>query len=75
MPKKLAPRGKQYGSPLKAIREHCIGCMGGESWKAVELCPCPECKLWPFRYGIGTDSARAKGKIIDPENYKYVEGD
>lgn len=37
--------------PLKAIRKHCIYCMGG-SQHEVELCPSEKtCFLWPYRFG------------------------
>ena len=74
MPASKAPKGKNYGSPLKAIRQHCIDCCGGEGWKEVVLCACPECKLWPFRFGQGPNAARAKGKIVDPEKFVLVKG-
>ena len=74
MPASNAPKGKNYGSPLKAIRLHCIECVGGDGWKEVVLCPCPECKLWPFRFGRGPDVSRAQGKIVDPDKFVLVKG-
>lgn len=37
-------------SPLKAIRAHCLECVGG-SYREVKLCPCTKCELYPFRFG------------------------
>ena len=37
-------------TPLKAIRLHCLECMGW-SWKEVELCTGKLCPLYPFRFG------------------------
>lgn len=37
-------------SPLKAIRENCLQCVG--SANEVNLCPCEHsCPLWPYRSG------------------------
>jgi len=37
-------------SPLKAIREKCLDCMGGQA-SEIKLCPCGECPLYLFRFG------------------------
>ena len=37
-------------TPLKAIREKCLDCCGGQA-REVKLCPCPDCTLYPFRFG------------------------
>jgi hypothetical protein len=37
-------------TPLKKIREHCLGCCG-DSPKEVKYCPCADCPIWPFRFG------------------------
>ena len=37
-------------TPMKAIRLKCLDCMCG-SFKEVELCPCIDCSLHPFRFG------------------------
>ena len=34
----------------RAIRRKCVDCSAG-SRKEVDLCPIPECSLYPFRYG------------------------
>lgn len=39
-------------TPLKAIRQHCLKCMGGASnYKKVKLCPNDGCLLWVYRLG------------------------
>ena len=47
---------KKCKSPAKAIREHCIECMGGRGTgqnysKLIEGCGSPECALFEFRFG------------------------
>jgi hypothetical protein len=37
---------------LGAIRMHCIECFGGERGQ-VEKCTDRECRLYPFRMGVG----------------------
>ena len=59
-----------YGTPLRAIRAHCKECCGGEGWKEVECCACLDCVLWPWRFGKRPATARAEGKIVDPEQFK-----
>ena len=41
---------KPIKQPLKAIRAHCLECVGG-SVVEVELCTAPACQLYPFRSG------------------------
>jgi hypothetical protein len=41
---------KPITRPLKAIREHCVECFGGQR-KTVRRCPSVNCLLWPFRLG------------------------
>ena len=40
---------KEITSPVKAIRAHCIECVG--SAKNVKECPDVECNLFPYRFG------------------------
>ena len=47
---------KKKKSPVKAIREHCIECMGGRgkgqnTSKLIEECASPDCALFEFRFG------------------------
>ena len=54
------------GSPLSAIRQHCLDCRAG-SWKEVELCGCDDCALYPFRFGKRPTTARKQGKQVEPK--------
>ena len=50
-------------TPIKAIRAKCLDCCCG-SYKEVELCPCADCSLYPYRFGKNpniklTDEQRA----------------
>jgi hypothetical protein len=54
MTKRYQP--KKLKNPVKAIREHCIECMGGRgigqnTSKLIEECGSPECALFEFRFG------------------------
>lgn len=40
-------------TPLKAIKEKCIDCCGG-NYNEVKLCPSTCCPLYPFRTGRNT---------------------
>ena len=46
---------KKHKQPLKAIREHCIECMGGRDnedyLKQIKDCGSPDCSLYDFRSG------------------------
>ena len=46
---------KKHKSPLKAIREFCIECVGGREnegcLKYIENCGSPECAVFDFRFG------------------------
>lgn len=35
---------------LKTIRLKCMDCTMSQP-KEIELCPCGDCPLWPFRFG------------------------
>lgn len=37
-------------TPLKAIRAKCLDCCCGQ-YREVELCPCKDCSLYPYRFG------------------------
>ena len=37
-------------TPIKSIREYCIGCSGGSKGE-VRLCPVVNCPLYPYRMG------------------------
>ena len=46
---------KKYKSPVKAIREFCVECMGGREnegyLKFIENCGSVDCALFDFRFG------------------------
>lgn len=51
-------------TPMKAIRAECLDCCCGQ-YKEVELCPCSDCSLYPYRFGKNpnirlTDEQKAK---------------
>lgn len=37
-------------TPIKAIRAKCLDCCCGSA-REVELCPIPDCSLYPYRFG------------------------
>ena len=41
---------KSLSNPLKAIRQKCIDCSGG-NLDEVSSCDCTACALWCYRYG------------------------
>ena len=41
---------KRVDTPMRAIRAKCLDCCCGSS-KEVRLCPCPDCPLYPYRFG------------------------
>ena len=48
-------QNRKYKSPLKAIREKCIECMGGRESngyvKRISECVSPDCSIYAFRFG------------------------
>jgi len=56
---------------IKAIRAHCKECAGDSAYE-VELCGCPQCKLWPWRFGQYPATAAKHGRLVDPD--KFGEG-
>jgi|TARA_Y100000294_G_scaffold168749_1_gene179194 hypothetical protein len=62
-------RPKKMKAPIKAIREHCIECMGGRDntgyKELIENCVSPMCALYDFRFG--TNPHRSKIKLSDEE--------
>lgn len=51
-------------TPLKAIRAKCLDCCCGSSHE-VNLCPCSNCALYPFRYG--KNPYRAKRELSEAQ--------
>ena len=60
---------KKKTVPVKAIREHCVECMGGRDNKGykelIENCVSSECSLFSFR--LGTNPYRSKMNLSDEE--------
>lgn len=48
-------------SPLRAIKDKCLDCCG--SREEVQLCACPDCSLWPFRFGKKPQETNEQGYI------------
>jgi hypothetical protein len=56
-------------SPLKAIREHCLECVGRSS-PEVDLCPATLCALYKYRYGRRPPAEKRK---LSPETIKRLK--
>ena len=52
-------------NPVKAIRAKCLDC--NYTSQEVDLCPCKDCALWPFRHG--KNPYRAK-RVMSEEQKK-----
>ena len=48
-------QSRKHRSPLKAIREKCVECMGGREsegyLKRISECVSPDCPIYEFRHG------------------------
>lgn len=55
-------------TPVKAIRAKCLDCYCGQ-YKEVELCPCSDCPLYPFRFGKNPNIKRE----VTPEQLAALE--
>jgi hypothetical protein len=65
---------KKQTNPVKAIREHCIECMGGRGTgqnftKLIFECPSPDCAVYEFR--LGKNPFR---KPVSDANRKILSG-
>ncbi len=73
-----ASKTSKARSPLYAIRQKCLDCSGGEgSFNAVKYCPCTDCSLWRFRFGVSPDTATRRwpdlmdpAKMPSPDEYR-----
>jgi hypothetical protein len=54
---------------LRAIRKHCVECMGG-SFRAVEDCQTTDCKLYPYRMGKSLSKTRGVGRASNFQNQR-----
>ncbi len=59
-------------TPLKAIRAHCLGCVGG-SPKEVKLCNIPECYLFGYRFGRNPSLKGKRGDGKSLEKYRLSQ--
>jgi len=64
-------------TPLRAIREKCLDCCCGSSTE-VDLCPCEDCSLYPFRYGKNpnihlSDEERERRSRMARENLAFTQ--
>jgi hypothetical protein len=55
-------------SPLQAIRRHCLECCGGSHYELAKCC-CPDCILWPFRFGMRPETAAEHGRPVDRDTF------
>lgn len=56
----LEKLGHHKRNPLKAVREHCLDCHGGNRAE-VRRCTSVGCSLWVYRLGSNPYSARKGG--------------
>ena len=57
-------------TPLKAIRAKCLDCCCDQT-KEVQLCPCAECPLYPYR--AGRDPYRKKREYSAEQKAEAAE--
>lgn len=57
-------------SPMKAIREKCVDCCGGNRHE-IKVCPVKSCMLWPFRYG--KNPFRKKRELTDEQRQAIAD--
>ena len=67
---------KKYATPIKSIRQKCLGCVGGSA-KEVKLCPCDgiqstPCPLFPFRFGKRPAECK-KRNLIDEQRQEIAK--
>jgi len=57
-------------TPMKAIREKCLDCMGG-SYREVRRCPITDCSLYIYR--LGKNPRRSKKRSKEASEMPFVE--
>ena len=57
-------------NPVKAIREKCLDCCGGQ-YTEVSACPAERCALHPFRFG--KNPYRTKREMSDEQREAAAE--
>lgn len=55
----------RFGSARRAIRRNCRDC-SNDSPTLIRECPCVDCALWPFRFGVKPETAERRGEVVDP---------
>ena len=63
----------KYGSPLQAIRQECVNCMGGDV-RDVRTCVSACCYLWQHKMGCRPSTAAKRGVDIDRAAHPETEG-
>lgn len=63
-------------TPIKAIRAKCLDCCCGSS-QEVELCACPDCPLYMFRFGKNpnvklSEEERERRRQMARENLTFM---
>jgi len=61
-------------SAMQAMRAECLSCCC-EQANEVALCPSKGCSLWPYRFGLRPETARARGHIVDRDRFVLVRTD
>jgi hypothetical protein len=67
---KLRRMGFVPMSPLRALRKHCLECLGNSS-KEVAYCCSSTCEAWPFR--LGRNPWVDRRKMTDEQKAAAVE--
>lgn len=75
MSQRYLPKKKK--SPAKAIREHCIECMGGRAnnhphKSLVRECTTYECALHDFRFGVNPFNRKTLGETQKSLRASYL---
>ena len=56
--------------PVRAVRQHCLICCGGERGEVRNCAAGKTCALWPFRFGVNpTIYRKVKEKWRGPKHY------
>ena len=64
--------GHEPKSPMKAIREKCLDCSGGQP-SEIRRCEAVGCALWPFRAGKHPYTSGARKKALHEQNFEEEE--
>lgn len=65
MTKQQLKKIKQLTPLIKAIKDRCLDCSAGSIYE-VEMCPCENCPLYPYRRGLNNPKKKTtRGKSQD----------